>query len=327
LGACVGEAVAGKQLGKKAMLLGAIAQSLPDIDFLFAFFLDVTENLLSHRGITHSLIFLLLITPIFAWIGYKTWPGKLSWRHWIFFISLEIGIHLLLDSLNNYGMGLLEPFDHMRVALHMIFVADPLFSIWPFLVVIILLIMGRYHRKRKLWAFTGIFLAGFYLVFTCINKMRIESKFTNSLQHQGIAYERKLTTPTPFNNLLWFVTAGGEDGFYVGYRSVFDASDSTELHFFPRNEELLKEVKDREDVRDLIRFSQGFYTVEKWGDTTVFNDLRFGQVAGWVNPEEKFVFHYFLDHPEEENILVVQRGRFDGWNRESVRVLWEKIKE
>ena len=327
MGACIGEVVAGKQLGKKAMLMGAIAQSLPDIDFLFAFFLDVTENLLAHRGFTHSLLFLLLITPLVAWIGYKTWPGKLTWRNWVFFISVEIGIHLLLDSLNNYGTGLLEPFDHMRVALHTIFVADPLFSIWPFIGLVTLLILGKTHRKRKLFASTGIWLAGFYLVFAFINKMRIEDRFTRSLQNQGIAYERKLTTPTPFNNLLWFVTAGGEDGFYVGYRSVFDNRDTTELHYFPRNEELLKDVKDRQDVRDLIRFSQGFYTVEKWGDTTIFNDLRFGQIAGWVNPEEKFVFHYFLDHPDEENILVVQRGRFDGWNRESIRKLSEKVKE
>ena len=308
------------------MLLGAIAQSLPDIDFLFAFFLDVTENLLSHRGITHSLLFLLLITPIAAWIGYRSFPGKLRWRQWVFIISLEIGIHLLLDSLNNYGMGLLEPFDNMRISLHTIFVADPVFSIGPFLAAIILLIMRRDYRKRKVWAYTGILLAGFYLIFALINKLTIESRFTNSLQNQGIAYERKLTTPTPFNNLLWFVTAGGKDGFYVGYRSVFDTRDSTEFQYFPRNEELLRDVKDREDVKDLIRFSQGFYTVEKWGDTTIFNDLRFGQVAGWVDPKAKFVFHYFLDHPDKENILVVQRGRFDGWNRESVRVLWEKIK-
>jgi inner membrane protein len=319
--------VAGKQLGKKAMLMGAIAQSLPDIDFLFAFFLDVSENLLAHRGITHSLLFLLLITPLVSWIGYRTWRGKLSWRHWIFFISVEIGIHLFLDSLNNYGMGLLEPFDHMRIALHTIFVADPLFSLWPFIGLVTLLILGKTHRKRTLLASAAICLAGFYLVFAFINKMRIEDRFINSLQNQGIAYERKLTTPTPFNNLLWFVTAGGEDGFYVGYRSVFDTRDTTELHYFPRNEELLKDVKDREDVRDLIRFSQGFYTVEKWGDTTIFNDLRFGQVAGWVDPKAKFVFHYFLDLPEEENILVVQRGRFDGWDRESLRTLWEKIKK
>jgi inner membrane protein len=36
-GACIGELFLGKQLGKKAMLWGAITQSLPDIDFVTSF--------------------------------------------------------------------------------------------------------------------------------------------------------------------------------------------------------------------------------------------------------------------------------------------------
>jgi hypothetical protein len=35
VGACIGEVFAGKKIGKKAMWLGAAANSLPDIDFLF----------------------------------------------------------------------------------------------------------------------------------------------------------------------------------------------------------------------------------------------------------------------------------------------------
>ena len=49
LGACIGEAMLGKKLGKKAMLIGAIAQSLPDIDFVAALWLGPAENLLAHR--------------------------------------------------------------------------------------------------------------------------------------------------------------------------------------------------------------------------------------------------------------------------------------
>ena len=34
LGACIGDAVLGKKLGKKGMIVGAIANSLPDADVL-----------------------------------------------------------------------------------------------------------------------------------------------------------------------------------------------------------------------------------------------------------------------------------------------------
>ncbi len=36
------------------MLYGAIAASLPDIDFIAAFWMNTTDDLLAHRGFTHS---------------------------------------------------------------------------------------------------------------------------------------------------------------------------------------------------------------------------------------------------------------------------------
>ncbi|MFZ4770227.1 MAG: hypothetical protein ACOYLO_08610 [Ferruginibacter sp.] len=80
-----------------------------------------------------------------------------------------------------------------------------------------------------------------------------------------------------------------------------------------------------ENLQKLIRFSQQFYTVEKWNDTLVFNDLRFGQIIGWQYPKGKFVFYYFLQYPEE-NKLVVQRGRFAGWNQQTAISLFLRIK-
>ena len=71
LGACIGEAVAGKKLGKKAMLLGAIAQSLPDIDFVTAFFLSDTQDIVAHRGITHSLLFIVVGTLVLSFLSDK----------------------------------------------------------------------------------------------------------------------------------------------------------------------------------------------------------------------------------------------------------------
>ncbi len=46
LGATIGELVAGRRLGKQAMLLGAIAQSLPDIDFVASFWSDTAHDVL-----------------------------------------------------------------------------------------------------------------------------------------------------------------------------------------------------------------------------------------------------------------------------------------
>ena len=121
------------------------------------------------------------------------------------------------------------------------------------------------------------------------------------------------------------MVAGNDSGYHVGFRSLFDSRKAIDFQYFPRNDSFLNPVHNTEDLQKLTRFSQGFYTVEKWSDTLVFNDLRFGQIIGWQNPRGKFVFHYFLQQPDQ-NKLVVQRGRFEGWNWQTAENLFERIK-
>ena len=152
--------------------------------------------------------------------------------------------------------------------------------------------------------------------------MDSDAREITQLQH--IPNTSYLTTPTPLNNWLWYVLAGNDSGYYVGYRSVFDNKKKIVFTYFPRNDSFLNPIRENDDVKNLIRFSMGFYTVEKWGDTLVFNDLRFGQIIGWHDPKERFVFHYFLER-EGGNTLVVQRGRFAKWNWETTRSLIKRI--
>jgi inner membrane protein len=121
LGACMGEAFAGKTLGKKAMLWGALAQSIPDIDFIASFWMDTSSNLLAHRGFTHSFLFCIIITPLFALLAeYWHRPHNISLKNWILFFGSVIFTHIFLDAFNNYGVGWLEPFSHKRFSFNMI---------------------------------------------------------------------------------------------------------------------------------------------------------------------------------------------------------------
>jgi len=76
LGACLGEAALSKQAGKKALILGAIAQSLPDIDVAASLWLHPTENLLVHRGFTHSLLFGAVAAVMLSFIVRKITPCR-----------------------------------------------------------------------------------------------------------------------------------------------------------------------------------------------------------------------------------------------------------
>jgi hypothetical protein len=48
-------------------------------------------------------------------------------------------------------------------------------------------------------------------------------------------------------------------------------------------------------------------------------------VIGWHNPEERFAFHYYLGKGYD-NRLVVQRGRFEKWDKTTILSLIKKIK-
>lgn len=325
LGACMGEAFAGKQLGRKAMLWGAMAQSIPDIDFITSFWMNTSSNLLAHRGFTHSFLFCAIITPLFALLAERLHrPHNINLAKWILFFGGTIFIHIFIDAFNNYGVGWFEPFSHQRISFNTIYVADPFFSIWPGIACVGLLFFKRSFPKRKKWWRMGLGLSSLYLLFCLFNKYKINAEVKDILQKQQISYTRYFTTPAPLQNWLWYIVAGNDSGYYVGFRSLLDSKKETSFQYFPRNDSLLRPINNHEDLQQLIRFSQQFYTVEKWSDTLVFNDLRFGQVIGWQKPKEKFVFHYFLQHPDE-NAMVIQRGRFEGWNWQTAKFLLRRI--
>ena len=163
----MGEAFAGKKLGKKAMLWGALAHSIPDIDFVAAFWLDTTSSLLAHRGITHSLLFCALIAVLMAWLA-ERWhrPHNINFKRWLLFFSVVIFIHVFIDAFNNYGVGWLEPFSHFRMSFNAIYVADPFFSIWSIVAGLALIILRRQHAKRKIWWKMGLGMSIIYLCYT-----------------------------------------------------------------------------------------------------------------------------------------------------------------
>lgn len=326
IGACLGEVFAGKKLGKKALLWGALSQSIPDIDFLATFWTSTSENLLAHRGFTHSFLFALIITPLLA-LSAEKWhrPHNIPFRKWILFFGIQVLVHLLIDGMNVYGAGWFEPFSHHRVSYNWIYVADPFFSIWPGVSLLVLLLASRRYRLRLFWARSALAAAGVYLLYCGLNKIKIDSEVRELMARQEIPYTRYFTTPTPLNNWLWYVVAAADSGFYIGYRSVFDKSDRINFHYVPQQKALLRPVSDQKDLHYLLRFSKGYYSVEKRNDTLLFNDLRFGEQIGWRSTPAPFVFYYYLEHPDE-NSLLVQRGRFAGWDRDAFYSLLRRIR-
>lgn len=105
LGAACGEAVAGRKLGNRAMLWGAIGGTIPDLDVMAEFFTDRMTAMAFHRGFMHSFLFAALAPWLLAllarWFynrslhrqrGYKL-IAMLIWL--IFFLGAAAGINFI----------------------------------------------------------------------------------------------------------------------------------------------------------------------------------------------------------------------------------------
>jgi inner membrane protein len=325
LGACVGDAVLGQKVGKKALIAGAVAQSIPDIDFISALWLSPAEQLLAHRGITHSFLFIVVSAPVFAAIFRRLLFRQQKFSLLFFFLLIELVIHVFLDAFNNYGVGWFEPFLNYRLSFNAVYVADILMISGPLISFAALLVVPVFSRNRFKWSALGIVWTFVYLGISIFNKSLINTQTNKVFTEIKMSHYSLLTTPAPLQNMLWMVVAGDGKGYFIGYRSVFDGDIHPRFTYFPKNEHLLDSLSDHREVQLLKRFSQDYYTVEKWNDTIVFNDLRFGQIIGWHDPKERFVFHYFLQH-KADNRLVVQRGRFAKWDRQTTASFIRRIK-
>lgn len=327
LGSCIGEIALGKKLGRKAMVWGLLAASLPDIDAVAGLFLSLPDELIAHRGITHSLLFAIIVSALLAGICGRLYKKQqISFLHFYFFFLLQVLLHDLLDTCNAYGTGLLEPFSNTRFSFNLLYVADPLFSIWPVIACLVLLIYRKNRRIQTRFAAGSLALSLVYLGISINNKNITDNYLGRSFERQGIRPLHYFSTPTPFNNMLWYSVADVDSGYYVGHLSVFDdKSLPVPFNFFKKRDYLLDSVENKQEVQQLKTFADGYYTAERWNDTLVFNVLRFGQMIGWQEPKAHFAFHYFLDS-SYNNDLVVQRGRFEGWNNQTLRFMYERVR-
>ncbi len=326
MGALIGDAVAGKALGKRALIIGAACQSIPDLDFINAFILSPTENLLAHRGLTHSFLFGVVITIILSWTANR-WQRSPDFgiKKWMVFIGIEIFVHLLLDSLNAYGVGWLEPFSSRRFSFNVIFVADPLYSIWLGIACLGMLMTYKNYEKRKKFVLLGLAVSSLYLCVCLVNKTIINKRIESTLKSKEVEWKRYFATPTAFNNMLWYCVVEMDSSYYIGYSSIWDTSSEISFSRFDQQSYLINNTSDDKEIENLIQFSNGYFTVERLeGEVLLFNDLRFGRIAGWQNQPTGFSFHYYLKDPDK-NLLVVQRGRYAEWNVATMKSLVNRM--
>lgn len=308
------------------MLVGAIAQSFPDIDVVGTLWLTLPQNLYFHRGITHSLLFGFFVAFLLAFITQKIFRNnQLSFKKLVLFFCLQMWLHDMLDTCNAYGTGLLEPFSAHRFSFNLLFVADPFFTFPMIIASIVLLYLKTGNPVRRKWIFAGLILPCFYIVYAISNKISVDRRISNSIHEQQIQPEKFISTPTAFNTWLWYIMIPRDNGVYIGYRSVFDDKKYiTPFQYFPKKEYLLSDREASDDVKNLKKLANGIYVIEKNHDSLIFAIPRFGRIAGWENTPTAFGFQYYLNKGLD-NTLLIQRGRAKELNKKTFTNMYNRI--
>ncbi len=321
LGAAVGEAVLGKKVGNKAMLYGAIAGTIPDLDTFARFFVDTVTALEIHRGFTHSIIFSIAFAPLFGWL-ISRWEKKVGWRQWSWLFFFGFLTHPLLDAHTTWGTQLFWPFD-LRLAYKNIFVVDPIYTL-PFLLFLILAMRRkRDDAKRRRFNNLGIIISSSYLLVTLLLKGITYYKFQSALEDQGISYARLDTRPSPFNCILWTANVEQENNYLVAYYSLFD-SQPIKYYKQDKNHELLGDLVEDDKVRRLVEITQDWYTVRRAGDLIELNDVRFGKLS--VDPNAaNYTFTFQLKKVGNE-VTIIEKPREQTDMKKSLSGLWNRIK-
>ena len=221
--------------------------------------------------------------------------NKDTWKDWSLLFFLGFLTHALLDTCTTWGTQLLYPFSSYGFATYTVFVVDPHYTV-PFMVLLIIALTkprkSSIRRKLNYW---GLGISTFYLGLGFLFQHQANTVFKKNIEEQGIEYRDFITKPTPMNIWLWGTTFKTDKGYYTGFYSIFDKDDKVEFLFYPHQHELLNELPSNKKTDQLIAITKGFYTVEKQGDETLINDLRFGTFDGWRGKSKgKFVFVYHI---------------------------------
>ena len=289
LGAVVGHvALAQRQeapaLGRWALLWGGLLGTLPDLDVFIPMGGPVAD-FTYHRSWSHSLFVLALLAVPLAALLRRLHPATTLGRgQALAGVYACFATHVLLDSFTVYGTQILWPISSHPMSWSTLFIIDPAYTLPLLAAIIAVLLLRSNGRLAQRWTRTALALTSAYLVWSVGAKLWVESQARAALLAQGIAYDRLMSTPAPFNTLLWRVVAMAPDArrYHVAWISVLDGHAPVRLRRHGRQAELLEPLSAHWPVARLRWFTHGFYRVDRIGDAIVMTDLRMGMEGRYV---------------------------------------------
>lgn len=300
-----------KDIGNKALLIGAIVATIPDLDVLLKPFFQDIEFITVHRSISHSIIFSIFLASLLTYLTKKLKIGKLgSAKSWWTAYFLAIFTHPILDYFTTYGTKFLSPFSDHLFSLNSIHIFEPIYTI--ILLVSVSIVFFKPQESKNKVLKIGLALSSSYLLWTLCSKWIAYEKFQNSLYHKDIVVNKSTITPTPLNSILWHGIFKVDSGYYFGTYSLLDKDSNIEFHFVKSNNELLKELNQNKRIAYYLHYCQGFPLIQQEDNLIKIYAIKYGPTNYEGTP--KFVYPLCIEKKQEkiEKIWIETKNQYRG---------------
>ncbi len=298
LGAAVAQATLGSKLGPRAMLVGGLLGTLPDMDVL-VHYSDAVASFTFHRSWSHSLFVLSLASIPIAWLFKRCYPDRWlsasavdnlrssapSYAQWLLCVFLVLITHAVLDGFTIYGTQLFWPLNIEPTAIGSIFIIDPLYTV-PLLIALLVAFRSRHRAQGAVIA--GLVVSTAYLVLTLVLQSSVSAITHASLQQQNMSTENVLVAPTPFS-LLWRLVSIDKGTYYEGFYSLLDEDQHVEFVQYNRNSDMIDQYSDHWPIARMDWFTGGKISASQVNEQLIINDLRMGI-------ESSYVFRFSVGH-------------------------------
>jgi inner membrane protein len=190
---------------------GFFACAAPDLDFVIGF-IGPVEYLLTHRGVTHSVLLLPAWALLYSWILAKVLrepdrEGKAGWRALYGVTALALAAHIAGDLITSFGTMILAPLSDWRAGIGTTFIID----LWFSGIIVAGLVLSLIIRKRRWPAVAASVVLAGYVGFQYVQKQRaMEFGFEYA---KSMALRDALVTvhPRPVSPFNWTVFVSDDE--------------------------------------------------------------------------------------------------------------------
>ena len=286
LGGVLAQSVAKKEETKLATLIGVIAGLLADADIFIYSSNDPLLNIEFHRHFTHSLFFVPFGAAIAMVLLWPFLRKRISLGRLYLFSLMGYSLSGVLDACTSYGTHLFWPLSDERVALNIISIIDPIFT----LVLFITLLMSLRIKRRPVVRF-GLLLAVGYMSLGYVQLQRAQNVAEGLIASRGHQSTQHIVKPTIANLVLWRSVYVHQDRIYV---------DAVRVGVFAKNKiiegqsvekfSLTKHLPNLKpssvlykDIQRFNAFSDGYIAIDPL-QQNVIGDIRYSMLPMSTKP-------------------------------------------